>query len=516
MACANFYCANRIIEEFKCWSCEQLIYCSQGCMTQDWITYHQFTCRYAQKLSLNDFCEVHDISLKILGKGSYGEVRLYKQKSTSHLFAIKEIRKKLVKKHSSVISLLREINIHKILHHHNIIQLPRHFENEKSVFLLLEYAPNGNLYKLIRQKQGLSEEKAWKFFSQTCIGLKYLHDNGIIHRDLKPENLLLDKENNIKICDFGWCVQTKEIRKTFCGTLDYMAPEMLENKGHFFEVDLWAMGVLLYELIHGYPPFRATKDSEKCQQILSREIIFGSFVSAAAKDLILKLVRVDPSKRLKLNKILVHPWIMKYAPNSGYSENMKIRHKEKGVGVITDITGLLCTVFYSDLNLYQYYAVPDLPFLIEIIFDDPERPLNSLRKLKTMAATPRKMKRKRTKSIQCFEDVMNRFKEEGYMNRKVESSENFTKNANVEKNLKIKRINTNESVNSQQNDSIRSTLDTSVIALQEKEQELRRLTWSIENNSIKKKKSESLTETRKSGYFDYFAQLFWCSQRKTA
>lgn len=101
------------------------------------------------------------------------------------------------------------------------------------------------------------------------MGIDYLHKNKIIHRDLKPENLLLDKEGNIKICDFGWSAEMMQTntRTTFCGTIDYMTPEMLEDKPHDHTLDLWCLGVLLYELLHGHAPFKGRNDYEKCQNI---------------------------------------------------------------------------------------------------------------------------------------------------------------------------------------------------------------------------------------------------------
>lgn len=330
---------------------------------------HQFNCNQSQDLSLKDFQEVKDSSLRILGKGSYGEVKLVIQVSSGQLFALKEVKNEILKKHSSVAVLVREINIHKSIQHPNIIQLYHHFESRDSVFILLEYASNGNLFKLIRKNRGLTEQQAWYYYSQTCIGLKYLHDNQIIHRDLKPENILLDKDNKVKICDFGWCVQSNEMRTTFCGTLDYMAPEMVLGKGHTFQLDLWAMGVLLYELIHGYAPFRALADAEKCKQILSADMNFTSHISPAAKDLITKLLKTEPSERLALNSVLSHPWMSKYAPRSSYEIDQLVVHKEHGRGYISDITGLLCTIHYPSKDFYQYLSITDLKINLEI-FDE--------------------------------------------------------------------------------------------------------------------------------------------------
>ena len=156
---------------------------------------------------------------------------------------------------------MREVEIHKTLKHENIIRLFTSLEDENYIYLVLEYAAKGNLFYLIRKKKNLNEDEAFYFFIQACAGIYFLHKNGFIHRDIKPENLLIDHENMLKICDFGWCVQANnsEQRNTFCGTLEYMAPEMLQNTPHNHTLDVWCLGILLYELVHGQAPFQVPK-----------------------------------------------------------------------------------------------------------------------------------------------------------------------------------------------------------------------------------------------------------------
>ncbi|CAG9321725.1 unnamed protein product [Blepharisma stoltei] len=371
-SCAYSICQNSSTDYDTCPKCNSTRYCSQNCLRKDWTASHQFTCSQ-HKTAIQDYIE--DRETKILGKGSYGEVKLVKNPTSGQYFALKQINKERLKSDSSLLVMLREINIHKALKHPNVIQLFQHFEDDKNVYILLEYAPNGSLFKLIKKRQGLSEEIAWHYYTQTCVGLKYLHDNHIIHRDLKPENLLLDQYGNVKICDFGWCVQSTEQRQTFCGTLDYMAPEMILEKGHSFELDMWAIGVLLYELLHGYPPFRAVRDTDKCQQILLPKLTFDPKISPEAADLIKNLLRTNPEERLQLNEVLAHPWIARYAPSINTNVNTKAIHPEYGLGVITNIEGLLCTIFYHDKNFTQYLAVPDIPYILEIQPNDQKETL---------------------------------------------------------------------------------------------------------------------------------------------
>lgn len=123
---------------------------------------------------------------------------------------------------------MKEVEIHKRLHHENIVRLYNYFEDKKYLYLILEYAPKGSLFTLIRKKKFLSEDEAFFFFIQSCAGIYFLHSNGLIHRDIKPENMLIGTNHQLKICDFGWCVAfDNRPRDTFCGTLEYMAPEMI-------------------------------------------------------------------------------------------------------------------------------------------------------------------------------------------------------------------------------------------------------------------------------------------------
>jgi serine/threonine protein kinase len=133
------------------------------------------------------------------------------------------------------------------------VRLYTSIEDDKYIYLILEYASKGNLFYLIRNKKTLTEDEAFYFFIQTCAGIYFLHKNGFIHRDIKPENLLLGEDNILKICDFGWCVHADDRteRSTFCGTLEYMAPEMIQNLPHNHTLDVWCLGILLYELVHG-------------------------------------------------------------------------------------------------------------------------------------------------------------------------------------------------------------------------------------------------------------------------
>ena len=135
----------------------------------------------------------------------------------------------------------------------------------------------------------------------------------MIHRDIKPENLLIDADDKLKLCDFGWCVVNNDTstRSTYCGTLEYMAPEMLHGGEHNHTLDLWAMGVLLYELLHGHAPFTGRVQLEIKRKIMKRAISFRAGLSSDVKELIADLLQHEAKHRLPLMKVLIHPWVLK-------------------------------------------------------------------------------------------------------------------------------------------------------------------------------------------------------------
>ena len=125
----------------------------------------------------------------------------------------------------------------------------------------MDFTQKGNLYQKLKKDKLFDETAAFHYFIQTCSAVNFLHSNNLVHRDLKPENLLLDDSNNVKLCDFGWCVELNlGNRVTFCGTYEYMAPEIINELPYNNSIDIWSLGILLYELIHGYSPFKVLDD----------------------------------------------------------------------------------------------------------------------------------------------------------------------------------------------------------------------------------------------------------------
>ncbi|CAD8185797.1 unnamed protein product [Paramecium octaurelia] len=246
-----------------------------------------------------------------LGSGAYGSVQLVRDVNSRIYYARKTISKSKLKAQESIDNLKREVLIQKKLCHPNILKLCYCYEDSSNVFLILEYAELGSLFSLIKRKQRLQEREAYVFFSQLLSGLEYMHKMQIVHRDLKPENLLITKSGDLKIGDFGWATQMPNYHKAFCGTTEYMSPEMIQSQTTDYKTDIWSLGVLLYEMVQGKPPFQGTTFMEKSQKILSRsQVEFEFDVSDECKSLINSLLQHTIHCRPSIDKIKNHQWML--------------------------------------------------------------------------------------------------------------------------------------------------------------------------------------------------------------
>jgi len=258
--------------------------------------------------SLADF----DIG-KPLGRGKFGNVYLGREKSTQAVIALKVIFKRQVEKHDVLKQLREEVEIQARLKHPRVLRLYGYFHDEKRVYLVTELAPNGELFKLLQKEKRFDEPQVARWISQIADALAFLHRHHVVHRDIKPENILLDADNNAKVADFGWSTVTAHKRSTFCGTLDYLAPEML-GESYDHRVDIWSLGVLMFELLVGKAPFDAPETEQTQQRIRSDEVVFpeDGTVSAEARELLLALLQKNPERRLSLQGVLDHPWTKRH------------------------------------------------------------------------------------------------------------------------------------------------------------------------------------------------------------
>eukprot|EP00727_Mastigamoeba_balamuthi_P007897 m51a1_g3728 putative protein serine threonine kinase (355) ;mRNA; f:22933-24693 len=266
--------------------------------------------------------------LEELGKGGFAIVRKARDRQTGDMVAIKFVDKKGVSCSPEDLQCLRrEIDIMMKLSHPNVLRLIDVYETPGEVIMVMEIVTGGELFYKIVDRGSFSEADAVSIVKQLVQGVAYMHDQKIAHRDLKPENLLCagdDKNIVIKIADFGLskAFTAGDPLKTACGTPDYAAPEVLSSSGSYSDaVDLWAVGVITYVLLCGYPPFYANSIPELFEQIKNAQYDFPpeewSSVSDPAKDFIKKLLVVNPASRLSAKQCIEHAWLQSAEALSG-------------------------------------------------------------------------------------------------------------------------------------------------------------------------------------------------------
>lgn len=245
-----------------------------------------------------------------LGKGKFGSVYLARLKENHFLVALKVLFKSQLQKSNVEHQLRREIEIQGHLRHPNILRMYAYFWDEKRIYLVLEYAQGGEMYKYLKKKGRFDETTAAVFMFQMADALRYCHEKKVIHRDIKPENLLIGDNGELKIADFGWSVHApNQKRQTMCGTLDYLPPEMVVGEEHREHVDIWSLGVLCYEFLVGVPPFEHDDSTSTYNAIRNVRYTFPSYVSSGARDLINKLLQRRPHERLSLENVMSHEWV---------------------------------------------------------------------------------------------------------------------------------------------------------------------------------------------------------------
>ncbi len=250
---------------------------------------------------------------RTLGHGIFGIVLLVRHKSTREVMALKVMSKKTIKKHKLEDQIRKEIAIHSSLEHPNIITYYTTFEDEDKIFILLEYAPLGDLYKLLGQKIKLDEGTLSKYIIQVVEALQYLHKRNVVHRDIKPENVLLFLDGTVKLTDFGFAIEIKPGEKITkqVGTLDYLSPEIVEGRSYDHTTDIWSLGVMIYELATGKAPFEDIISRQKTYRNISQvNYTLPTHLSLELQDLIEKILVKEPTKRLSLEGILAHKWII--------------------------------------------------------------------------------------------------------------------------------------------------------------------------------------------------------------
>ena len=260
--------------------------------------------------------------LKELGAGSFGRVLLVQHKITQAKYAIKAIDKRNQANIQERRYFRREIEIMYRVHHPNVVKLFGHFEDNTYCYFIMEYIPGGNIYSLLPKNniRTITTQQIASIMKDVISAVYFLHHMHpkIVHRDIKPENVLLDQGMRGKLTDFGWSnyMQGDMKRTTVCGTPVYLAPEIINNQGHDEHVDIWCIGVLLFELMAGYSPWQGS-DVQTVKYNISRlKIQWPRNMDRDAADLISRILKYNPEERISLEQMLLHPFFTKFFPNA--------------------------------------------------------------------------------------------------------------------------------------------------------------------------------------------------------
>ena len=276
---------------------------------------------YKQKKRSRSFNELHmkqisfgDYIIKqTIGKGTFSKVKLGINKLTGEKVAIKILDKSKILEKEDLDRIIREMSILSKMDHENVIKVFQIYEDNYNYLIIMEYCEGGELFNYIVKKGKLSEIEAAFFFYQIINGVEYLFSQGIAHRDLKPENLLLNKNNIIKIIDFGLSnfFDGEHNLITPCGSPCYASPEMVSgHKYNGFNIDIWATGIILFAMVCGYLPFEHSDKDKLFEQILKAKLDFPSHLSDSVKDLISKILITDPNKRINIEQIKKHSFYL--------------------------------------------------------------------------------------------------------------------------------------------------------------------------------------------------------------
>ncbi|KAI5967184.1 HSL1 [Candida margitis] len=298
---------------------------------------------------------------RTLGRGSTGRVRLAKNIETGQLAAIKIVPKSNFKKlenpkykhkpesgdgEDDAVQRLpygieREIIIMKLMSHPNIMALYDVWENKNDLYLILEYIEGGELFDYLIKKGKLQEYEAVNYFKQIINGINYLHQFNICHRDLKPENLLLDFNKNIKIADFGMAALevNEKLLETSCGSPHYASPEIVAGKNyHGAPSDIWSCGIILFALLTGHLPFDDENIRKLLLKVQSGKFVMPHELSWEAKDLITKMLKVNPLDRIEIESILKHPLLTKYPePSTSYASTTTLDIRSMNIKPIQSV-----------------------------------------------------------------------------------------------------------------------------------------------------------------------------------
>ncbi|XP_015789263.1 serine/threonine-protein kinase Sgk2 [Tetranychus urticae] len=240
--------------------------------------------------------------LKVIGHGSFGKVLIARHKAEEKIYAVKVLQKKVILKKNERNNVMCERNVLlKNLNHPFLVGLHYSFQSRDKLYFVLDYVNGGELFFHLQRDKYFSEPRARFYAAEITSALGYLHSQGIVYRDLKPENILLDSEGHVVLTDFGLCkdgLRDRDTTSTFCGTPEYLAPEVLRKEAYDRRVDWWCLGAVLYEMLYGLPPFYSRDTVEMYDNILNKPVRLRTNISLAARSILEGLLQKDKRKRL--------------------------------------------------------------------------------------------------------------------------------------------------------------------------------------------------------------------------
>ncbi|KAF7768239.1 hypothetical protein Agabi119p4_7482 [Agaricus bisporus var. burnettii] len=322
-----------------------------------------------QSLTIDDF-EL----ITVIGKGSFGKVMQVRKRDTSRIYALKTIRKQHIVIRNEITHTLAERLVLAQVDNPFIVPLKFSFQSEQKLYLVLAFVNGGELFHHLQREQRFNEERARFYSAELLLALEHLHELDVVYRDLKPENILLDYTGHIALCDFGLCklnMKGNEKTNTFCGTPEYLAPEILTGQGYDKTIDWWTLGVLLYEMLAGLPPFYDENTDTMYHKILNDPLQFGPEFTNEARSILTGLLTRDPASRLGVNgaeEIKQHPFFHKYIDFKKLSEKKIQPPFKPSVASPVDVSNF-DKIFTTEAPVDSYVEGSNLSSPVQAQFD---------------------------------------------------------------------------------------------------------------------------------------------------
>lgn len=249
-----------------------------------------------------------------IGKGTFSVVRIVELRHMAEdnvpVMALKTMKKRDIVVMNQVEHVKSEKELLQMVSSPFVVAFLSAFQDERRIFLLMEYVHGGELYSRLRDEGRLPVDHCKFYAAEMVLALQYLHRCSIVYRDVRPENILLDRAGHIKLCDFGFAkLMQEDLTYTMVGTPEYLAPEIIQSKGHSFPCDCWALAILIFEMMSGYPPFFDASPFGIYSKVLEGALKFPRHFDVKAKHLVRNLLTLEPGRRIKIIDCIIHPWL---------------------------------------------------------------------------------------------------------------------------------------------------------------------------------------------------------------